>query len=260
MKMYCGSWWCDYPIKQVRRIDDVVVCRSCYQYVWEQAQKTGESMAAVFRKVEPPKRTPVRKRIKCSRSGCEVVLTPEMDSSEYRWLNRQKPLCRNCYETVWEYKKKFNLNSMEEAFDQLYPYGWQPPPPEPAKCVMPWCKNDVPKKEPYLLEGERYVCGTCKSYLHTLRRRHKSEHDWKWYARNATRGMVPAPGSPELCAAKWCNAKVTEFGRRGPNGEALCNNDAMYFYMYARRNSITFAEAFRSAPPPRLLHTRGRAS
>lgn len=260
MKMKCGSPWCDNTVKATRKIDGVIVCRACYQYVWEQSQKTGEPIALVFSKVEPPKRPLVRIRTKCFRPGCKVILTPEMDSKEYRWIERDIPICRNCYETTWEYKTNHKLSSFGEAFDLLNPKGWEPPQKEPATCEMPWCKNIIPKRKCYLIEGERYVCGKCKNYLHVLSRRHKFEHDWKWYAVHANQGIVPTPGAPEFCSAKWCKIKITGIRRRGPKGEALCNNDAMHFYLYARNKGISFAEAFQTAPPPRLLHTRGRMS
>ncbi|OHA91245.1 MAG: hypothetical protein A2758_02145 [Candidatus Zambryskibacteria bacterium RIFCSPHIGHO2_01_FULL_49_18] len=257
MKEFCGAWWCENPIKQIRKVDGIAVCRPCYQYVWEQAKKMGIQMETAFRVVEPPQRNPVRKRIRCSRPECGVVLTPRMDSSEYRWLNRSTPVCRNCYQTTWEYKEKHGLSSMQEAFDKLYPKGWRPPTPEPVKCAMPWCACMVPQESRHAFNETTFVCSECRRYLHVLSRRYThAGHDWKWYASNAMRGMVPAPGAPERCAAKWCNRIVGDSGQRGPNGEAVCNTDRLYFYNYGRRHDITFDDAFRTAPPPRLLHTR----
>lgn len=118
---YCGSWWCKNPVRQVRKIDKVLVCRACYQYVWDQAQKTSEPIWKVFRKVAPPQRTPALKRTRCARRGCSIVLAPVPDVKQRRWIGRQHPVCRNCYEAVWEYQRKHNLSSMENALGRIPP-------------------------------------------------------------------------------------------------------------------------------------------
>ncbi len=256
MDAYCGAWWCNKVIKQPCKVGGTVVCRNCYQHIWSEAKKAGESMTAIFLKVRPPYKTPERLHIQCSRANCDVILTPETDPIEYRWIDKNTPVCRNCYETTWEQKKKLGLKSMKEAFDQLYPKGHKPPRAEPAKCVMPWCKNCVTKNKGNLLEEGRYVCGECRLYLRVLQRRHKSNQDWKHYAQKAIQGEIPAPGTPRYCCAKWCNVKVSDQGGLGPNGEALCNADRTYFYYYARRHGITFKEAFTKAPPPRGVSKR----
>lgn len=252
-KLHCGAWWCNTIIKgRACRINRITLCRNCYQHVWSESKKAGEPMEVMFLKVRAPKKPPVRKRTKCSREGCNTILTTSMDATKYCWVDPQTPVCRNCYETVWEHRKKLGLQSLKAAYDQLYPKGWRPEPPAPKTCSIPWCQNPVPCKPHYLLEGSSYVCGKCRSYFLMLKRRQQSEEGWHRYAFKAIKGELPAPGTPECCSAPWCNVKISEKVRhRGPNGEALCNNDGMYYYLYSRRHSITFDEAFRTAPPPR---------
>lgn len=261
MKMHCGAWWCNNEVSATRRIGDINVCRNCYQRIWERSKDTGETMAVVLAKIEPTKRLPpLVEDAPCSRKGCEVILHPIRNTAHRRWIG-QRPICRNCYETVWEYQQKHSLESIEIAFEQVPAKGWVPPPPEPVSCIMPWCKASFPPKTQYVFESDRYLCGSCRMYLKLLARRLKNtEHDWRWYAEQALRGVIPAPGSPEYCAAPWCGVEIhgESIRARGPRGEAFCNTDTVYYHLYMRRHGVRFAEAFKSAPPPRLLHTRGR--
>ena len=217
-------------------------------------------MAVFFSKIEPTKHLPKPKREPCSRKGCDVTLRPVRDVTHRRWIG-QKAVCRNCYEAVWEYQQKHSLESMQIALEQIPAKGWVPPPPEPVSCIMPWCKATFSPEMRYVFEGNRHLCGSCRQYLKLLAKRLKNaEHDWRWYADQAIRGLIPAPGSPEYCAAPWCGAKIfsESIRARGPHGEAFCNTDSVYYHLYKRRHGVSFAEAVKNAPPPRLLHTRGR--
>jgi len=198
MDIICGSWWCNNHItKGIRKIDGIIVCPTCYAYVWEKSKKMNLPLEVAFRKVGPPKKTPVHRTTRCFRLGCETILSPEMGSDKYRFIGSKIPVCRNCYIAVWEFKEKHGISTMEEAFKMIPPKGWKPPPKrlETVKCCMPWCENTQTKNKNSLLEGELHVCGKCRSYLNILSRRLKPVHDWKWYALNAMQGKIPAPNT-----------------------------------------------------------------
>ena len=131
-------------------------------------------------------------------------------------------------------------------------------------CSMPWCSEDVLGHPNHLVSEEfrAYACGTCRIYLKSTARRYAhSGKSWREWGSEAVRGALKSPNEPEPCAMSWCTNLVHREDvcrQYGPKGEALCNTDRMYLYMYARRKSVTFAKAFETAPPPRLLHMRGR--
>lgn len=242
-----------------RRISNIGLCHGCYQRIWELSKATGKSKERLLKEGVPPPRRPLpRIATKCAREGCSVKLPKNAGPGVRRTIGRIH-VCNLCYQTAWYYSKKDNV-SIEEAYHGLKPKNWRPDPPKTIRCAIPWCDvSFVPDEESLVGKGV-YACGGCRGRFKFLGQRPRYKgRDWKDLAKSAIKGVVARPGTPELCAMSWCqNCEAVR--HRGPNGEPVCNTDRTYLYNYAKRHSLSFAEAFRTAPPPRLLHTRGRAS
>ncbi len=253
----CANLTASAAGKAPRRINGVELCRGCYQRIWELSKKINKPMEQIVREGAPlPKRPLPRIETTCAREGCDVEL-PENAGPNVRRTIGLLHVCNPCYQLAWEHSVKKGV-SIEEAFREMKPKHWRPDPPKTVRCCLPWCNGEfVPDESSEVSDGV-HACGKCRSYLKVLgqRPRYKAR-DWKELAKYAIKGIVAAPNTPEMCAMSWCS-NVERSYRRGPNGEAICNSDGIYLYQYSRRHEITFEEAFRTAPPPRLLHTRGR--
>lgn len=243
--------------KVSRQINDVELCRGCYQRIWELEQKTGKRKEDLFREgVKPAQRALPRIATTCSRDGCGAEL-PLNAGSNIRSTIGLQHVCRLCYQQAWYYSKRGSI-SIENAFQQMKPKNWRPDPPKTVRCCLPWCDEQAIPDETTTVSTNVHACGLCRTYLKVLGHRPLYKGiDWKELAANAIKGTVTAPGSPKLCALPWCN-NVEVSRSRGPNGEPICNSDKTYLYQYAKRNGITVHEAFQTAPPPRLLHTRNK--
>jgi hypothetical protein len=237
-----------------RRVSNVELCRPCYQRVWDFAKKAGASKEAMLCQLEPKIEQLPSTPTQCARNGCGVHLDGEADLTIRRRIGKVI-VCRNCYEAVWEYGRHREL-TVQEAWKIIPPKGWHRQATTTVICAMPWCTHSIPRITRHRLDNMHNVCGTCRTYLkNTSRRYRKQRLDWKMWARKALKGECRAPDEVEWCIMTWCH-RQSDSSRRGPKGEALCNADATYLYNYARRMRVTFTQAFRTAPPPRLLHTR----
>lgn len=262
MSKICGAPGCSNLSaraagKDSRKINGTELCRGCYQRIWELEKKTGISKEDILRNGAPePQRPLPRIATTCAREDCDVEL-PEGAGANVRRTIGLLHVCNPCYQLAWEHSVRDRI-TIEEAFHQMKPKNWRPEPPKTVLCCLPWCNGEVVPDESTTVSENVHVCGPCRSYLKLLghRPRHRGR-DWKDLAADAIRGIVSAPGTPEICAMEWCN-NVERSAHRGPNDEAVCNSDSVYLYQYAKRHGITFEDAFRTAPPPRLLHTRGR--
>lgn len=257
----CGAPWCNNPTakaqgKDARRIKGIEVCRPCYQYVWSVSKEIGRPLEELFPdNITPPKRPLPRVRAVCPREECGKILEENADARHRRCIGLLH-VCNGCYQEAWEFSKKHSL-SLDEAWKQLKPKGWKPEKPKPVHCCMPWCETIVTPHAKTMVANQLYTCGACRSHLKVLSKRPMyGGHTWQELGQEAIKGNnIPAPGEPELCVMEWCSRREKPH-RRGPNGEPICNSDAMYLYWYMKRHEVTFAEAMRTAPPPRLLHTR----
>lgn len=262
MNKICGAPGCTKPSARVagkapRKIDGVELCRGCYQRIWELEKKTGTPKEEILRNGAPePQRPLPRIATTCARENCGVAL-PEGAGPKIRRTIGLLHVCTPCYQLAWEHSVRDGI-SIEEAFKRMKPKNWKPEPPKTVPCCLPWCDEEVVPDKSTIVRENVHACGSCRSYLKLLTSRRYNGRDWTALAVDAIKGIVTAPGTPELCAMSWCQTWEKPH-RRGPNGEALCNADQMYLYQYAKRNGITFEEAFKTAPPPRLRHTRGRA-
>ncbi len=257
----CGAPWCNKLTASAmgrhrRQIAGVELCKRCYQYVWESAKKADCSMETLFpNDIAPPKLPLPRIETVCSREGCGKKLG-EGQGQHHRTIGLAH-VCKGCYQAAWEFKEEHGL-SIKDAYKQLKPKGWRPENPKPVKCCMPWCETMVDPEKKASIGDNLYVCGKCRSYLKVLAKRKKySSRVWQELGRSAIKGSIPIPGEPELCAMPWCSC-CEHNCRRTPEGEAVCNADSTYLRVYAKRHGISWAEAIKTAPPPRLLHTRGR--
>lgn len=202
----------------------------------------------------PPERPLPRIASKCARKGCGVELEENGSSSTHRTIGPFH-VCRNCYQATWELSKSRNI-TLVEAFRSIKPKGWKPEPPLPVICPLPWCGEKILPKKSLSVGSGLYTCGRCRSYLHVIQKR--ANHQTKSLENlvsEAVQGMIPAPNTPELCAMRWCS-RYEIVNNRGPNGEPLCNSDGAYLRLNKRRKGISLAQAFKAAPPPRLVHTR----
>ena len=241
--------------KASRRINGVELCRGCYQRIWGLEKKTGTPKEEILQNGAPePQRPLPRIETTCAREDCGVPL-PEGVGAKVRRTMGLLHVCNPCYQMAWERSVRDGV-SIEKAFNRMKPKNWRPDPPKTVSCCLPWCNKEFVPDESTTVSENVHVCGQCRSYLKRLTRRRHRGRGWTELAVDAIKGIIKAPGSPELCAMSWCNS-VKLPRRRGPNGEAICNTDSQYLYIYAKRHDITFEEAFHTAPPPCLLHIRG---
>ncbi len=261
----CGAPWCNNPTesaqgKDKRQLNGIEVCRRCYQYVWEKARELGCPKEELFpNNIDPPKRPLPRVKAVCPRQGCGKVLRENADAKERRCIGLMH-VCNQCYQAAWELAKEQGL-TLKEGWDRLKPKGWRPEKPKPVQCCMPWCETMVAPKAKRLVTNQLYVCGACCAYLQVLSKRKMYDNStWQEMGQKVIRGNdIPAPNEPELCVMSWCSRREKP-KRRGPNGEPLCNADATYLYYYMTRHGVSLEEAMRTAPPPRLLHTREKSA
>lgn len=260
MSKICGAPGCSKLSaraagKPSRKINGTELCRGCYQRIWELAKKTGTPKEVILRNGAPePQRPLPRIETTCAREDCNVSL-PEGAGASVRRTIGLLHVCNPCYQLAWEHSVRDGI-TIEKAFHQMKPKNWRPKPPKTVQCCLPWCDRKLVPDESSTVSENVHVCGQCRCYLKVLTRRRYSGREWTELAVDAIKGIIKAPGSTELCAMSWCSC-VELPRRRGPNGEAICNTDSQYLYNFAKRHDITFEEAFRTAPPPRLLHTRG---
>ncbi|MFA5877775.1 MAG: hypothetical protein WC845_00115 [Candidatus Staskawiczbacteria bacterium] len=255
----CGAPWCNKPTaksigKEPRHINHVQLCRACYQYIWQRSKEAGKAMKEMFTdNVSAPRRPLPRIKTICAREGCTRILLKNVSTNLLRRIGLLR-VCRTCYEAAWELSKKEEC-SLQEAYSRLKPKGWKPEKPNPVKCCMPWCKDTVTPSGDSEIGERLHACGTCRTYLKVLSRRGMHRHrTWQELGQEAIKGIIPAPG-PEQCSMPWCN-RIGKCKHRGPNGEPLCNTDAVYVRYYMKSHRVSLATAMQTVPPPRLLHTR----
>lgn len=254
----CGApWGCSRSVARGnsgaanRPIADIFLCRPCYQYVWEKAKVQGRSMVEVFPTLPPPREPLSATDMVCERKDCGKILVAGSRNEHHRRIGLHH-VCRACYQAVWEFSQQYSI-SMEEALAQVPSKDWyasRPKKERKVKCLMPWCEGTTANRRHPLSKGV-HVCGDCSIYLKKIARRYKHRGlSWQeWGVEAITRGII-APGMLEICALPWCRARVIYNGISGPEGEPICNTDSMYLRLYARRNGISRAEAFATAPPP----------
>jgi hypothetical protein len=119
-----APWGCSNPTakssgKGKRSIDDVEICRPCYQYAWEKAKELGKNISEVFYTLPNPHRPLPAIKTKCHRTGCPVTFE-KGERNGFRRRIGNFHVCRNCYESAWERSKDKGI-SIEEAFQMLPP-------------------------------------------------------------------------------------------------------------------------------------------
>lgn len=169
-------------------------------------------------------------------------------------------MCVLCYQAAWERSKTFDPPiSLEQAFKLLSEKGLPKVPKyEKVPCSMPWCQKQIPgcpdnKVTDCTLAMEGiYVCGRCRAYLKNtvVSRFQHTGKDWLHWTVEAIKGRVIAPKTAEHCSLPWCKAKIVPT-KYGPQGQPICRTDEVRLRLYARRNNISFEQAFFAAPPPR---------
>ncbi|MFA6429698.1 MAG: hypothetical protein WCV84_04350 [Patescibacteria group bacterium] len=233
-----------------RRIGDVEVCQACYQRTYALAKKMGLSKEEVLRNGLPALMIPLpRIATVCSRSGCSTRLRKGGGPNVRRTIGLRH-VCRNCYQTTWEYANKHNV-TLEEALRLLKPLGWKSPPPPEVRCSVPWCAISMTPSATNTITESLYACGACRAYL--LNKSKRPPFLGKTLAdmvEATIKGHVHPPGTKEPCAMPWCNRKEV-IRHRGPHGEFLCWADAHYLMMYRKRHHLTHEQAFLTAPQPR---------
>lgn len=198
--------------------------------------------------LKPPKRGLPNIETVCPRKNCGMLLTPDMGPQDRRRVGMLH-VCRRCYQTTWELAKKKEI-TLEEAWKIIPSKGWKPPKADPVLCVMPWCFSVTRPNLKRKVTENAYTCGPCTAWLKGIAcHRFKGNKTWQELALAAIKGNLARPHEPELCVMPWCG-KIEITHRRGPNGEAICNTDGVYLFLYARRHGLTFEKAFRSAPRP----------
>ncbi len=108
----CSAPWCSNPSSsstggERRTFKGKPVCRTCYQYMWEQSVALGMIMKEMeYSMVNPPhfKLPAIQER--CARRGCQEIFPGGVrDCNKIRRIG-DKRVCRRCYQTSWEYVKK----------------------------------------------------------------------------------------------------------------------------------------------------------
>lgn len=134
-KLCQAPWSCDYPTSKAtgqgaRHIDGLSLCRSCYQYTFEQAEKqdvSWERRNSFIHTLSGPARLPPAIAMKCEGAGCGVVLPKNTDASKRRFVGRfggGEPICacRACYQRAHEYKGSHpGVQTIEEAWKLMPP-------------------------------------------------------------------------------------------------------------------------------------------
>lgn len=115
-----APWACTNPASESdsasgRWIGDILVCRACYEYVWEHTPVMFPLREAIKR-LPGPHRALLAIDILCQRLGCERRLR----RGQYRRRIGLNHVCRPCYQTAWAIAKDKGI-SIEEAFNQLSP-------------------------------------------------------------------------------------------------------------------------------------------
>jgi len=247
-----------------RAVGGVELCRACYQLCWKIAKREEITIEAAFAGL-PPK-LPYRPYVEtaCARPGC----TRRLAKDEARRFIGTNHLHLSCFQSVWEYSKREEL-SMVQALMCIPRKGWRPPRPDrpeppPFSCVMPWCGAMTEARLAHPLTDGSCVCPMCSRYLKDVALRFRSsEVTWEEWGVRAKRGEVIAPHTEEPCSASWCDRMVVGDRHGGVNkryfdeeGHPFCQADYKYFLAFAFHKDISFAEAFATAPVPRLFHIR----
>lgn len=259
MRIPCSSPWCNRSAKGSGRsiARTYPVCRSCYQYVWEQSKKLEKPMAEIFLTLPSPNRK-LRDESTCARSGCEQKFAEGEFGPKRRSIGLIT-VCSACYEAAWELSRKKSI-SLAEALTLLPEKGKHLTKEQPTtKCATSWCPEVTVADETHKVADNLFVCSKCRRYLRRYARRFSkaSNSTWQDYALQAAYGKIIAPGSLEECSMPWCHRR--ERPRQfGPHGEPICNTDSVYLFFFAKRKNITFHHAFEVAPPPRKDRGRKR--
>lgn len=130
-----APWGCDNPNAKAvgtgaRHIDGLSLCRSCYQYTFEQAQSAKVPWAnrdSFIYTLRGPARLPGASVMKCEGVGCDAVFGKNVDNTKRRFVGRitsGKPICacRACYQRAHEYKANHpEVKTIEEAWKLMSP-------------------------------------------------------------------------------------------------------------------------------------------
>lgn len=250
----CGVVGCIREVASItagarRIINNIELCRACYQRFWKYSKEHGLSLARAFDSAPPVRRCPPKIDTICSRPGCQTRLSRYI---YYRVIG-DRPFCNSCFQYIWRQSRKFRI-SLLQAFLRVRPKGWRELK-QSVTCAMPNCESAfIPQQQNRAGPG-CFVCGQCRKACRRAIINRQLDISWETFVQRAILKEVILPGYPEPCAASWCRRLVVPEGR-GPHGEPLCLADNAYLRLYMRRKGISLADAIRTAPPPRLLHTR----
>ena len=246
-----------------RKVAGNEVCRGCYQRAYVIAKERGTRIRFLGLSDLPvPECPPPTPATMCARLGCDTTFK----KGESRRHVAGRSLCEACYQFVWSRARKMRISMLDALVASGKKYTYRTPTKyKHVSCGMPWCDKRVSACPAHLVSESvlAYACGSCRYYLKRTTRRFahlgKSWQDWGFAA---VQGVLKGPHESEPCVMPWCTNMVRrragECAYYGPKGEALCNTDRTYLYYYQRRKKITFADAFETAPPPRLLHMRSK--
>lgn len=135
-KLECcqAPWGCNNVSAQAakeggRHILGLSLCRSCYQYAWEQAGddgRTWENKRQWFFGLPGPARLPESAVMACAGSGCDRVFKKDANARSRRFVGRLaggEPLCacRSCYQRAYEFAKERKPMTIAEAFALMPP-------------------------------------------------------------------------------------------------------------------------------------------
>ena len=120
-----APWGCNYATAKdsgeaARSMYGHKLCRSCYQYAWEQLHELSVSKKeSAFKKLPPLRRVPEDKTERCR---CGTLLPKGSSSKKRRFIGRmtgEEPIasCRGCYQRAYEFKRDNpSVETMEDAW------------------------------------------------------------------------------------------------------------------------------------------------
>lgn len=129
-----APWGCSRVSSKVagtgaRHIAGLSLCRSCYQYVYEQARNSGilpSGWPKLMRRLSGPTHEAPVIAMKCAGPGCGDIIPKGATDDKRRFIGRTREnpgisLCRKCYQRAWEYANDHPGKSLEDAWRQMPP-------------------------------------------------------------------------------------------------------------------------------------------
>lgn len=261
---------CDRPTarasgKARRRIGSLEFCDRCYKYIaaWCKKNQLPIDEESVTKVPQPIKRLTDVNAL-CPRPGCGKELPMGMHANSKRVIGDQF-VCKACYQAAWDKLQELQIGgnrqiTLEVAFAQLNPKGWRPDPlpRQTTKCAIPSCDHQAKLVDTSRV-GNWWFCPAChRKILFATKREYLSRKTAMEVVRMVLAGQIKLAGELEKCAMSWCNC-VGPAKIYGHNGEPICSACATYLFYLARRKGVQDRrDLIHTAPPPRLLHTRGR--